>query len=195
MKSNITAILCRGFNKYFDVPLLGYRRKATCRTAVVVKKNDFHDEWSDYADLFVELIGRVAVALKARIGLRTSDMSAGVFPSVSKWREWCECQIASDPECFGLEPITEVSFELGVQVSVLMSMEDWSDIGGDEPYSCSFTYSFYSCDRSVDEGVADVVRRFLESAAQVSTYKVVTESSSPKWYWRPLNALSALVFG
>ena len=194
MKNDLVTFLCRGFNRYFDVPRLCHGRKAVFRTAVVTKKKDFHDEWHDYDALIVDAAERVSAALGAQMEVRVSELSAGPFPSFANWREWCDRQMDVDPECIGPEPITEVWFKTGGDVVGLMSWEDWSDVGKFEPYAVSYTYSFYSLDADVDEKIFLCLSGLLDQHESVSSVSHVVESHSPRWYWKPLDFLRSLIF-
>lgn len=195
MKNDIETFICRGFNRYFDVPSMTKGKKACARTAVVVKKKSFYDGWHDYSELFVEIAERVSLALGAQITVEVSDSSAGPFISFAQWREWCNQQQDLDPECIGLEPITRVLYSIDSDIACLMSLEDWSDVGGVEPYACSFTYSFYSCDPEIDDRIAQCLNELLGEFNGASSAAIVVEASSPRWYWRPLDFLRTIVHG
>ena len=71
-------------------------------------------------------------------------------------RAWQKQQDATDPE-FGIDVPTEIRFIKGDDVLCLMTLEDWSDIGKVEPYSCSYTFSFYSYREKVHALINDSI--------------------------------------
>lgn len=72
-----------------------------------------------------------------------------------------------------------------------MTLEDWSDIGKVEPYSCSYTFSFYSCGGKIDALINDSIVAQLSQEADVCEVKTIHESASPKWYWPILNTIKS----
>ncbi len=51
-KNKINCAVCHGFNNFFDVPKADGKTPATFRTAIVIKKKEFYDEWDVYDALF-----------------------------------------------------------------------------------------------------------------------------------------------
>ena len=72
-----------------------------------------------------------------------------------------------------------------------MELEDWSDVGKVEPYSCSYTFSFYSHDVNVNEKIGNELQKFLSSEKAISGVSEVYEVPQPKWYWPILNTIKS----
>ena len=110
--------------------------------------------------------------------------------SLEELRIWQKQQAATDPE-FGIDLPTEIRFIKGDAVLCLMTFEDWSDIGKVEPYSCSYTFSFYSYEEKVDALIKDSIVAQLSQEENVCEVKTIQESTSPKWYWPILNTIKS----
>ena len=50
--NKLACVICRGFNKFFEAPKVDGKTTATSRTAIVVKKSDFYDEWDVYDAMY-----------------------------------------------------------------------------------------------------------------------------------------------
>lgn len=102
-------------------------------------------------------------------------------------------QVAVDPE-FGIDVPTEIRFLNGDVMTCLMTLEDWSDRGKVEPYSCSYAFSFYSYSEKVNELFQNTIRAQLLQEDEVDAVKVFHEHDSPKWYWSFLDMVKGGTF-
>ena len=127
-KSKLICVICRGFNKFFDAPKAYGERLVAFRTAIVIKKHDFYDEWEVYDALFWRIVRSVARGLNASIRIRCPESESGEMHSLEELRDWQRDQTAIDSE-FGIDVPTEILFLQDDNLLCLMSLEDWSDIG------------------------------------------------------------------
>lgn len=181
-KSKLICVICRGFNKFFDAPKADGRTPVTFRTAIVIKKRDFYDEWDVYDALFWRIIQRITIDLNASIRIICPESETGEMQSLEELRTWQKKQAASDPE-FGMDVPTEIRFMKGTSILCLMTLEDWSDIGKVEPYSCSYTFSFYSYEKEIDESINGSIKAQLSNEEEVGEIRTAQECTSPQWYW------------
>lgn len=192
-KNKLTCTICHGFNNHFDVPRVGGKKTATHRTAVVIKKCDFYDEWDLYDDLFWRMVPVIAAEIADSYRIKVMDRAAPVFDTVLDLRKWQAQQKESDSE-FILEPPGEIDLLFEGNQICHIGFEDWSDIVKYEPYASSFTFSFYSANEDVDAKIADALHKFLSSEKGISKISVVDESPSPKWYWPLLSVIKGDTF-
>lgn len=122
-KSKLICVICRGFNKFFDAPKADGRTPVTFRTAIVIKKRDFYDEWDVYDALFWRIIQRITIDLNASIRIICPESETGEMQSLEELRTWQKKQAASDPE-FGIDVPTEIRFMKGTSILCLMTLED-----------------------------------------------------------------------
>ena len=176
------SIICHGFNEHFEVPKIDGKVKAAFRTAIVIKKRDFYDEWDVYDNLAWRVINRVAKALSASMRIDCPEPSEEPLSSFEELRKWQAEQYRTDPD-FALEPPTQIRFYAKESLLCLMSLEDWSDIWTIEPYLGSFTFSFYSYDSEIDAKVTEAITNQLEAEPEISEVRTVREAKTPKWYW------------
>lgn len=181
-RNKIMCVICRGFNKFFDVPKVDGKALATFRTAIIIKKRGFYDEWEVYDALFWRIVRSVALGLNASVNIKCPGSESGEMHSLEELRDWQRQQAANDSE-FMIDVPTEISFLRGNSPLCLMSLEDWSDIGKIEPYSCSYTFSFYSYGKGIDESINGSIMAQLSSEEEVGEINAVQECASPKWYW------------
>jgi len=189
-KSKLTCVICRGFNKFFEAPKVDGKTTATSRTAIVVKKSDFYDEWDVYDAMFWRIVQRITFDLDATIRIRCPESESMEMKSLEELRAWQKQQAATDPE-FGIDVPTEIRFIKGDDVLCLMTLEDWSDIGKVEPYSCSYTFSFYSYQGKVDALINDSIVAQLSQEEGVFEVKTIHESASTRWCWPILNTIKS----
>lgn len=189
-RNKTTCVLCHGFNNFFEPPKFDGENPATSRTAVVIKKCDFYDDWGVYDAMFWRIIQRISFGLNATIRIRFPESKSGEMKSLKELRAWRKQQAATDPE-FGIDAPTEIRFIKGDSVLCFMTLEDWSDIGRIEPYSCSYTFSFYSYEKSVDALINDSIATQLSQEEAVAEVKTINELVSPKWYWPILNTIKS----
>jgi len=185
-----TAVICRGFNNYCDMPKFIGKRRIMFRTSVVIKKRNCFDEWDVYDDLFWRMETAVSVAVADGCRIKAMDQTAPIFCAFSEFRAWQSEQKASDPE-FVVEPPGEIEFFSVDKPICLMEFEDWSDIVKHEPYACSFTFSFYSDNKNVNARIEALLHRFLLADKEISEITTVNECPSPKWYWPLLNVMKS----
>ena len=184
------AFICHGFNNYFDLPKAIGGRRMTLRTAVVIKKRDFFDEWDVYDDLFWRMTERVSAEISDRICIKTLDVTAPTFDSLPELRAWQSQQKLSDSE-FVIEPPGEIWFYSRGDLVCRMMFENWSDIVKHEPYACSFTFSFYSDNLKINFRIGEILQAFLSAAPEISNATTVQEAPSPKWYWPLMDRLKS----
>ncbi len=187
-RDKLTCVICRGFNKFFDVPKVDGKTPATFRTAFAIKMRDFDDEWGLYDALFWRIIHRITIDLNASIRILCPESETGEMQSLEELRIWQKEQAASDSE-FGIDVPTEIRFLKGGSLLCLMSLEDWSDIGKPEPYSLSYTFSFYSYEKEIDESVNGSIASQLSIEKEAGEIKAFQECNSPKWYWPLLDII------
>lgn len=185
-RNKITCIICQGFNHYFDVPKVVGRKPATHRTAIVIKMMDFDDEWDVYDAMFWRIVQRIALDLNASIRIQHPESGADEMQSLEELRSWQKQQAATDSE-FVIDMPTEIRFFNGDGLLCLMTLEDWSATDKIEPYSCSYTFSFYSDKKGVDESINDSITTQLSHEEKVGEIITFHECNSPKWYWPLLN--------
>ena len=190
-RTNVTSVICRGFNNYFPIPSIGESKRAKFRTAVVLKKVDWLDPWGMYAPVFSRVVQNVSDTLAAAIQIDCPDVPSGFVGSFSELRDVEARLMTKDHEYQPIAP-SEIRFFCDGEIVCRMDLEDWSDVGKIEPYALSYTYSFYSFDIKVDADVARVVRQQLESESCISEVVVFKEIDRPKWYWPLLTALRRL---
>ena len=188
--SSGTAFICHGFNNYFALPKANGGRRMTLRTAIVIKKRDFFDEWNVYDDLFWRMVERVSVDISDKIRIKTLDEETPIFDSLPEFRAWQSQQKLSDTE-FITEPPSEVEFYSNDYLVCLMKFENWSDIVKHEPYACSFTFSFYSDNLRVNYRIGTLLQDFLSATPEISSTTNITESPAPKWYWPLIDTLQS----
>ena len=188
--NKLACVICRGFNKFFEAPKVDGKTTATSRTAIVVKKSDFYDEWDVYDAMFWRIVQRITFDLDATIKIRCPESESMEMKSLEELRAWQKQQAATDPE-FGIDVPTEIRFIKGDDVLCLMTLEDWSDIGKVEPYSCSYTFSFYSYQEEVDALINDSIVAQLSQECGVCEVKTIHESPTPKWYWPVFNTIKS----
>ena len=194
MKRNkIKTYICHGFNNYFDVPDISSRCRATCRTAVVVKKVDFFDNWKVYDALVWRVIQRVATDLSAEMKIKCPDSKAGFVNSLSQWKR-CQEDAAKEDSEFEENTPSEITFLKGGVPICLMVLEDWSDIGKIEPYAASYTYSFYCCDANMDMMISKAIKVQLSEEDEVGEICKYQEAPTPKWYWHLLDLIKGDTF-
>ena len=181
-KSKLICVICRGFNKFFDAPKAYGERLVAFRTAIVIKKHDFYDEWEVYDALFWRIVRSVARGLNASIRIRCPESESGEMHSLEELRDWQRDQTAIDSE-FGIDVPTEIRFLQDDNLLCLMSLEDRSDIGNVEPYSSSYTFSFYSYENGIDKAVNDSIKAQLSQEEEAVEIRTAQECTSPKWYW------------
>lgn len=187
------SFICHGFNNYFESPKFIGEHRVVFRTAVVIKKRDFYDEWDVYDDLFWRMVVAVATEIADAYCIKVTDQTAPTFDSVSELRAWQTHQEEVDSE-FVLDPPGEIDlFSESVPICH-MELEDWSDIVKYEPYACSYTFSFYSYNGDVNAKIGNALHKFLSSDKEISAIFVVSESPRPKWYWPLLNIIKSDMF-
>lgn len=174
-RNKIKIFICRGFNDNFGVPEIDNGVRARYRTAVVVKKNDWRDEWDDYDALVWRIIQNVADDLSAEMKISCPEHESGYVTSLSQWREWY-----AENENNVLDTPTEILFIKEGRTLCFMRFEDWSDVGKIEPYAVSYTYSFYSYDSSIDNKLAKSVRARLTDDLDAGEIIENKECPSPK---------------
>lgn len=187
------SFICHGFNNYFESPKFIGEHRVVFRTAVVIKKRDFYDEWDVYDNLFWRMVVAVATEIADAYCIKVTDQTAPTFNSVSELRAWQTHQEEVDSE-FVLDPPGEIDlFSESVPICH-MELEDWSDIVKYEPYACSYTFSFYSYNGDVNAKIGNALHKFLSSDKEISAISVVNESPRPKWYWPLLNIIKSDMF-
>ena len=77
------AFICHGFNNYFEPPKFIGGHRVVFRTAVVIKKRDFYDEWDVYDDLFWRMVVAIAAEIADAYRIKVMDQTAPAFDSVS----------------------------------------------------------------------------------------------------------------
>ena len=192
-RNKLTCIICRGFNKFFDLPKVDGKTPAPFRTAFTIKKRYFDEEWGSYDAFFWRVIQRISLDFNTSIRIRCPESEAGEMLSLAELRRWQKHQAATDSE-FGIDVPTEIRFLKDDNLLCLMTLEDWSDIGKVEPYSCSYTFSFYSCENGIDKAVNDSIKAQLLSEKDVGEIKAVQECTSPQWYWPLLDVIKSQNF-
>lgn len=180
------AFICHGFNNYCESPKFIGEHRVMFRTAVVIKKRDFYDEWDVYDDLFWRMVVAIATEIGDAYRIKVMDQTAPAFDSVSELRAWQSLQKETDSEFFPDPPGEIDLFSVGASICQ-MEFEDWSDIGKYEPYACSYTFSFYSYDENVNAKIGTVLQKFLSSEKAISGVLEVCEVPQPKWYWPLVN--------
>ena len=192
-RSSGQSFICHGFNNYFEHQKFIGEHRVMFRTAVVVKKRDFYDEWDVYDDLFWRMVDVIVAEIADSYRIKVIDQRAPTFDSVSEFRAWQSLQKETDSE-FVLDPPGEIDlFSAGVPICH-MEFEDWSDIGKVEPYSCSYTFSFYSHDENVNAKIGKALHKFLSSDIDISGVSEIFELPRPKWYWPLLNVIKSDTF-
>ena len=187
------SFICHGFNNHFESPKFIGEHRVVFRTAVVIKKRDFYDEWDVYDNLFWRMVVAVATEIADAYCIKVTDQTAPTFDSVSELRAWQTHQEEVDFE-FVLDPPGEIDlFSESVPICH-MELEDWSDIVKYEPYACSYTFSFYSYNGDVNAKIGNALHKFLSSDKEISAISVVNESPRPKWYWPFLDVLKSDTF-
>lgn len=186
-------MICHGFNNYCESPKFIGDRRVIFRTAVIFKKRDPYDRWDVYDDLFWRLITEIVSVVADEICIKLMDKTAPTCGTLSELRTWQSRQKLLDTE-FVLEPPGEiVMFDKGSPVC-LMWFEDWSDVVIHEPYACSFTFSFYSDNRLLNDRIGEIIRQFLLADIEISDITTVRESPTYKWYWPLLNVIKGELF-
>jgi hypothetical protein len=178
--------ICHGFNNYFEPPKFIGEHLVMLRTAVVIKKRDFYDEWDVYDDLFWRMVVAMTTEMADAYRIKVTDQTAPAFNSISELRAWQALQKETDSE-FVPDPPAEIDLISAGTPICHMEFEDWSDIGKVEPYSCSYTFSFYSHDVNVNEKIGNELQKFLSSEKAISGIFEVYEVPQPKWYWPLVN--------
>lgn len=187
------AVICQGFNNHFKAPKDIGGMPVQFRTAVVIKKRDFFDEWEVYDALFWRITGRVSEEISDSIRISVFDCETKPFTTLSKLRAWQAQQQISDSE-FVLEPPREIEFFSENKPVCLMELEDWSDIGKPEPYACSFTFSFYCSSIITNAKVKDAINEQLTKDPEISGITTEFESKAPRWYWPIINTIKSTKF-
>ena len=122
--NKLACVICRGFNKFVEAPKVDGKTTATSRTAIVVKKSDFYDEWDVYDAMFWRIVQRITFDLDATIKIRCPESESMEMKSLEELRAWQKQQAATDAE-FGIDVPTEIRFIKGDDVLCLMTLEDW----------------------------------------------------------------------
>jgi len=130
---------------------------------------------------FWRVIQRIALDLDASISIRHSESKTGEMQSLEELRTWQKQQTEKDLE-FGIDVPTEIRFLRDGRLLCLTSLEDWSDIGKPEPYSLSYTFSFYSYEKEIDESINNSIAAQLSQDEEVGGFRTFQECNSPKWY-------------
>ncbi len=188
MRNKINAIVAHGFNRYFDVPMLLGKQTARFRTALVIKKTGFYDHWATYDSFAWRVFQHVSdgVGGELKIQHRESTVSSGM--SLKELKDWQANQAIIDPS-FSIDPPIEIHIlKDGVLLSLVM-LEDWSDIGMADTYACSYTFSFYSCDSTLDALITNSIFEQLSHDPETGDIKTVWEHTTPRRYWKVLNVL------
>ena len=182
--------ICHGFNKFFDVPKATGGRHMALRTAVVIKKRDFFDEWDVYDSLFWLMLKSVADKISDKMRIKAFGCGSRTFDTLDELRIWQTQQKSFDPE-FDLEPPCEIEFFSEGYLVSLMRFENWSDIVKHEPYACSFTFSFYSDNMKINAWIGEGLQDFLSANSEISNVTHVHEEPAPKWYWPVMERLKS----
>lgn len=72
---------------------------------------------------------------------------------------------------------SEITFLKGGVPICLMMLEDWSDIGKIEPYTASYTYSFYCCDANMDMMISQA-DNFIKRGSMIPTMQQLINLST-----------------
>ena len=75
---------------------------------------------------------------------------------------------------------------------VLMTLENWCDIGTIEPYACSYTFSFYSYDADINLKLTKVIVSLLKGKSKNCELSFFKERDYPQWYWPIVSFLRSL---
>ena len=185
-QDKINTCICRGFNGNFDIPLIGDGSRAKFRTAVVLKKINYNDDWEVYDGLFWRIVQKVSDRLSAELEIRCAVSGLESVESLLQWRKLQ----AEYPE-EGIDTPVEINFVRGEKPVCVMKHEDWSDVGKIEPYAISYTYSFYSLNSAIDNAIAESIRVRLLESEEVGKVEKSVERSAPKWYWSIVNSVDS----
>ena len=165
----------------------------TLRTAVVIKKRDFFDEWDVYDSFFWLMLESLSNKIADKMRIKALGCDSRTFATLDELRTWQAQQKSFDPE-FDLEPPCEIEFfSEGCLVS-MMKFENWSDIVKHEPYACSFTFSFYSDNLKTNAQIGDSLQHCLSSSQEITNVTHVQEEPEPKWFWPVMATLKSSKF-
>ena len=188
---NNNVIICNGFNQYFDVPKIDGHRSALFRTAIVIKKKDFFDEWKSYSIFFWEIIQ----AIVSRLLMKAYIENSIYISSSDDLKLWLKQQRTIKSEYFFSPPAKIIFSDKEENLKILMTLENWFDIGKIEPYACSYTFSFYSYEADMNLRLTEVIIIALTNKSKNCDIVFFKECDSPKWYWPIASFLRSLFLG
>ena len=98
-------------------------------------------------------------------------------------KHWLKQQRTIKSEYFFSPPVEIVFFDKKENHKVLMTLENWCDIGKIEPYACSYTFSFYSYEADMNLKLKEVIVSVLKGKSKNCELSFFNECHYPKWYW------------
>lgn len=141
MTINQSVSIIRGFHAVTPVPRLAIERGLNCRLAVVMNTNDSDHDYLYFQD---ELFMEILLEVKNQLGsdtIRIEENADKEYWSIESLRE----KFRQTPEEDRYPPCRVKFWKQGLLVC-LEETEFWAFIGGEMPYSDSYTLSFYTHD-------------------------------------------------
>lgn len=179
---NIEIYICKGFNRYCSTPKLNEHKKQMFRTALIIKKEDFYDNWEiTYNNIFWEFINNLVVNMSADLEIVEVDNSSLYVP-FNSWENTFKSKtnISVDE----LDEPTEIRIIKENEVICIISLENWSDSPDPHPYSWSYTYSFYTNDEQIDKTIYETLISQVKSISSVDLIDIIKEEPTPIWHWK-----------
>ncbi len=165
--------ICRGFNRYFSVPMDVKRMRTVRRTAFVLPVTSGWEDWFSYRDFFWTVVERIKEKTGGEISIRFGEKT---FCSIQDCQGWAAAENDEDiPE--------EIVFTGVAGVCCVLAFENWVENRCVDPYSPSFTFSCYSADETTDEVVFKSCVSPLVAVC-FGEYSSVVESDRCKWQWK-----------
>lgn len=187
---NIEIYICKGFNRYCSTPKLNEHKKQMFRTALIIKKEDFYDNWEiTYNNIFWEFINNLVLNMSVDLEIVEVDNSSLYVP-FNSWKNTFKSKtnISIDE----LDELTEIRIIKENEVICIISLENWSDSPDSHPYNWSYTYSFYTNDEQIDKTINKILSSSINSISSIELVDTIQEYPKPKWYWKYMGFLKIL---
>lgn len=167
-------IICRGFNRYFFPPKCLKWKRDVRRTAFVLPISSGWEDWFAYRDFFWNVVERIKENTDSVFSIMVGKNK---FGSIRDFQMWASMEEDEDIP----EQIVFINGTIGI--CCVLEFENWVDVGHADPYSCSFTFSCYSPEGSVDELIFKSCVSPLVGDC-FGEYSLFLESNRYKWQWR-----------
>ena len=187
MKNKINAYICQGFSPFFIPIKMDLFRKSKFRTALIVKRVSFLDDFSIYATFFKSIIEfflekfetKVEFSNNHYIAIKTYNNLLDLMSSVSIKNK---AQRTYNPIKFKFIKDRNTNF--------ILSVEDWTDIDQIDVYNSSWVLSFYSNKENINNEIIKYINEFInKNSNTVNIVKRIDEFKQPNLIWFFLNNL------